>query len=354
MLSSRISIFVCLALAAASLRGQVFWTATPQDCGAIWSVEIQNPVDPQGPDVYACAVGGTFLWLAAGGPWGSTIRVSAPESNPVGVQYWFYDNDGNDLSLDTTIGTGGAVSSGTGKYFALYANQPLQINLLGKTNDINYRNTQTGTVYAEFFCPDEATCENILPQLIYSALPTIPWSLSVPIAWDVTYWYSVGRATLWSAVGVDDGASRRVSLAVYNQDESGTTSPTSFAVSVYDSNGNLAGMGATPPLNPIPMDDTDTYALGEGGTWADLLSNVITTRLPSGPFKIVVDGGDVPCSVEVLQVTGSSATTLQVGFDNPPDLVITANTGATALQKERARTARKPRRIVGAFAPLAQ
>jgi len=353
MVSSRISVFVCLALAAVSLRGQVFWTATPQDCGAIWQVEIQNPVNPQGPDVYTCAVGGTFLWLAAGGPWGSTIRVSAPASNPVGVQYWFYDNNGQELSLDTTAGTGSAVTSTSDLAFALNPNQPSQINLLGTTGT-SHSNTQTGTAYAEFYCPDEATCENVLPQLIYSALPTIPWSLSVPIAWDITYGYSLGWNTLWSAVGVDDGASHRVSLAVYNQDQSGTTTPTSFAVRVYDSNGNLSGTGMTPPLNPIPMDNTGNFAIGDGGTWANLLSNVITTRLPSGPFKVVVDGGDTPCSVEVLQVNGTSATTLQVGFDILPDLSVAGSNAAKARHKARTRAARGARRPVGAFPPLPQ
>ena len=29
---------------------------------------------------YSCYVSGTFVWLAAGGMWGTTIRVSAPRS----------------------------------------------------------------------------------------------------------------------------------------------------------------------------------------------------------------------------------------------------------------------------------
>ena len=357
MISSRISVFVCLALAAVSLRGQVYWSSEQPDCGDLWSLEIQNPVDPQGSDVYVCAVGGTFLWLAAGGPWGSTIRVSAPASNPVGVEYWFYDNDGNDLELDTTSGTGNAVTPTNDLTFALNPNQPSQINLLG-TSGTNHSNTQTGSVYAEFYCPDQTTCQNILPQLLYSALPTIPWSLSVPLAWDVSDYYSLGSATLWSAVGIDDGASHRVSLAVYNQAEIDSSDPqisTSFTVSVYDQNGNLTGMGTTPPLAPIPTttgSDGNTYAVADGGTWADLLSDVISTRLPSGPFKVVVDGGDTPCSVEVLQINGASATTLQVGFDALPDDSAATTTRAKALQKTRAHTIRKPRRPLGAFASL--
>ena len=97
--------------------------------------------------------------------------------------------------------------------FALFANQPAEIDLLGATrNAPNYGTTATGSVYAMFYCPDAATCSNVLPQLIYSALPTYPWSLSVPIAWDNSVW------TQWSAVGIDDGGTHRVSLVIYNED----------------------------------------------------------------------------------------------------------------------------------------
>jgi len=357
--SSRISVFVCAALAAASLHGQVYWSSTQPDCGQLWMQSYPNPTGGGGT-VYSCAVGGTFLWLAAGGAWSTSILVPAPGSNPVGAELWFYDTNGQELTLDTTAGTGTGttVTPTSDLTFALNPNQPAQINLLGKTGT-NYSNTQTGSVYAEFYCPDATTCANILPQLIYSALPTIPWSLSVPIAWDVTTQYANGHSTRWSAVGVDDGGSHRVSLAVYNQNivsSTATPTPSSFAVRVYDQNGNLAASGTTPPLAPILQDDSTGYLITDGGTWGALLSCAsgcpITAKLPSGPFEVVVDGGTTPCSLEVLQVNKTSATTLQVGFDSSAGTGTPASTGASALQK--ARTARGPRQPVGAFAPLPQ
>ena len=358
MVSSRIGMFVCLVLAAVSVRGQVYWSSTEPDCGNLWEVSYPNPTGGGGT-VYSCAVGGTFLWLAAGGAWGTSLRVSAPATNAVGVEYWFYDTNGQELSLDSTVGTGSSVSSGSTVTFALNANQPSQINLLGTTGT-NYGNTQTGSAYAEFYCPDEVTCANILPQLIYSALPTVPWSLSVPISWDVTEMYPIGWATAWSAVGVDNGGLRRVSIAVYNQnavDSSSSPTPSTYAVRVYDQNGNLAGAGTTPPLAPILL-DSDGYAITDGGTWGALLSCSsgcpLTTPLPSGPFKVVVDGGSSYCSVEVLQVNGTSATTLQVGFEGSgaANIGTAGTTGANALQKTHSRVTGRPRQPHGAFAPL--
>jgi len=345
--STRISIFVCVALAAVSLRGQVYWSSTQPDCSNINLQSFSNP-EGGGATVYSCSVYGTFLWMAAGGPWSTSILVSAPATNPVGVQIWFYDPNGNALSMDTTSGTGNVVNSGTSLFFALNAEQPAEINLLGATSDsrTNYSSTQTGTVFAQFYCPDETTCENVLPQLIYSALPTISWSLSVPISWDVQYYYQYGLSAQWSAVGIDNGGSRRVSLVVYNQNIVSTSdpqTPTSFAIRVYDQNGDLAASGMTPPLAPIPLDSTTNYFTGDGGTWGALLSCAsgcpITTPLPSGPFKIVVDGGTTPCSVEVLQVNATSATTLQVAYDADAGTdPFTVSAGA--LQKNRARAAR--------------
>ena len=88
--------------------------------------------------------------------------------------------------------------------FALSANQPAEVALLGATSGApNYSATATGSVYAVFYCPDAATCANVLPQLLYSALPTTPWSLSAPISWDTELW------TQWSAEGIDDSGARR-------------------------------------------------------------------------------------------------------------------------------------------------
>ena len=46
-----------------------------------------------------------------------------------------------------------------------------------------------------------------------------------------------------------------------------------------------------------------------------LLSQVVP-KLPSGVFKVLVDGGQYYSAVEVLQINGTSATTLQVAYDS--------------------------------------
>ena len=330
-----------LALAVAALHGQsgpVYWSTTQPDCSSLNT----NPVaitDASGATIgYSCRVSGTFVWYAAGGvdynpaKWGTSIRVAAPASGDIGVDYFFYDTKGSTQSLDTT---GSVTGSNSEVSFALFANQPSEIQLRGATrNAPTYRTTATGSVYVTFYCPDAGTCSDVLPQLIYSALPTYPWSLSVPIAWDRYLW------TQWSAQGIDDGVGgvHRVSLVIYNED----TTATSYTVRVYDSTGALVGTGTTPSIPPLENLGSGSY--GEGGTYGALLSDIIKTPLPSGIFKVLVDGGSLYCAVEVLQVNGLSATTLQVAYDTAP-----ASAASTAAVRPsnlgRSRAESSPKRV---------
>jgi len=317
-------------MAAAALQGQTYWsTDSSLDCtGVAGPAAITIPGGGTG---YVCYVGGPFEWYAAGGSgtqtWKTFIRTGAPTTAPVNVDYTFYDTSGNSVSLDTTSGTSATVTSGSEVNFTLNTNQPSQINLLG-LGGTSHSTTAEGTVYALFQCPDPTTCESLAPQLFYSILPSLPWFLSVPLTYDQNAW------TQWSGVGIDDGGGNRVSLAVSNDDWSLTT-PTQFTISVYDSNGNLAGTGMTPPINPVPVDGSGNPS-GEGGTWADLLSNVVHP-LPSGPFKVLIDGGTIYSVAEMLQITGSTAAaTLQLAYDNPSDQV----SGVSAGLKANAKTAR--------------
>jgi len=332
-----------MALAVTAVYGQptngaVYWSTTQPDCSSL----NESPVtitNSSGTTLgYSCYTSGTFLWLAAGGvdfkpaKWGTSIRVAAPASGAVGVDYTFYDASGGDQSLDTA---GSFTQSGNELSFALNANQPAEINLLGATrNAPTYGSTATGSVYAVFYCPDAGTCSTVLPQLIYSAQPTYPWSLSVPITWDDAVW------TQWSAEGIDDGAggTRHVSLVIYNEDQTAT----SFTVRVYNSAGTLVGTGTTPTINGLPT--LSNGNLGEGGTYGALLSQVIKTPLPSGIFKILVDGGSFYSAVEVLQVNGTSATTLQVAYDTAP-----ASTASAAAAQQssirRLRVESTPKRV---------
>jgi hypothetical protein len=331
-----------MALASAALHGQsgaVYWSATQPDCS---SLNNETPVaitDASGATIgYSCHLSGTFVWYAAGGvdynpaKWGTSIRVAAPASGAIGVDYFFYDTKGSKQSMDTR---GAFTGSSNEVSFALYANQPAEIELLGSTrNAPNYRTTATGSVYATFYCPDARTCSDVLPQLIYSALPSYPWSLSVPIAWDHAVW------TQWSAQGIDDGVGgpHRVSLVIYNED----TTATSYTVRVYDSTGTLVGTGTTPSIPPLENLGNGSY--GEAGTYGALLSEVIKTPLPAGIFKILVDGGSLYCAVEVLQVKGSSATALQVAYDSAP--ASTASAAAVhASNIRRLRVESTPKRV---------
>ena len=330
-----------MALASAALHGQptngpVYWSTNPNlDCTSLGESSPVSIKNSSGTTIgYSCYVSGTFVWLAAGGGWGTAIRVAAPASGAVGVDYSFYDTNGNNLNLDTTFGSGGSHSSGNDVNFALKANQPAEVDLLGATSNApSYGTTATGSVYAVFYCPDAATCNNVLPQLLYSFLPTQPWSLSVPIAWDSLIW------TQWSAEGIDDGGTHRVSLVVYNED----TTATIFTVQVYDSTGTLVGTGTTPSIPGLLLLSDGSYS--EGGTYGALLSDVIKTRLPSGVFKVFVDGGSKYSAVEMLQINGPSATTLQVAYDGPGSSSLAR--AAPRPSFRRARAASGPKLVFG-------
>jgi hypothetical protein len=326
-----------MTLAVAALHGQTYWsTSSSLDCTG-----VEGPIQIA-TNEYACAVSGTFVWLAAGGEWSTQIRVAAPASNPIGVDYTFYDQSGNALSLDTNLGAGTSTATGNDVNFALQANQPAEVNLLGAGGGSpSYSATETGSVYVIIYCPDATTCLNALPQLIYSALPTTPWSLSVPIAWDDNL------SQDWSAEGIDDGGKNLVSFVIYNED----TVPNTYAIYVYDSAGNQVAAALSPS---IPGANSST---GQSGTYAALLRDTIPD-LPSGIFKILVDGSSststsscAGCSaVEVLQFTGQSGTSLQVGFDTPPNSLNAANRLAAHPGKSRRqRTLPKPQ---GNFPPL--
>jgi len=322
-----------MVLAAALMHGQsgpVFWSTTQPDCSILNEQPIAVPNASGATMGYSCYVTGTFLWLAAGGVWGTAIRVAAPASGAIGVGYSFYDKTGNNLSLDTT---GSVTQSSNFVGFSLYANQPAEIDLRGATSNApGYGDTATGSVYAAFFCPDAATCSNVLPQLIYSALPTYPWSLSVPIAWDNAVSHQ------WSAEGIDDGGARRVSLVIYNE----TNTATTYTVRVYNGAGTLVGTGTTPSIPGFAT--LADGSPGDGGTYGALLSDVVKTPLPPGIFKIIVDGGTVASAVEVLQVSGPSATTLQVAYDTTPAATASA-TAAEALAIRRLRVESTARHV---------
>lgn len=315
MRTKSLNLIGLLALAAAALHGQpttgpVFWsTNSALDCSSLGEsapVAIPNAV---GNTIgYSCYTSGTFVWFAAGGGWSTAIRVAAPASNPVWVDYTFYDTNGNNLAVDTTASLTVASAATNDVNFALAANQPAEIDLLGATgNGPGYANTTVGSAYVVIYCPDANTCINVLPQLLYSNLPNKPWLLSVPIILDNFV------STQWSAEGIDDGGTHEVSFVVYNED----LTATAYTLNVYNSAGTLVGTGTTPSILPLASLGNGNY--GQGGTYGAQLRAVVP-NLPTGPFKVLFQStsGTLLSAVEVLQFDGPSASSLQVAFDSAP------------------------------------
>ena len=298
--------FGWIAMAAATLFGMPptdgaqWWSTNPSlDCTSIHALIYEVPLASGGRG-FACGITGTFVWLAAGGNWTTSLRTAAPASGAIGVQYAFFDHDGNTVSLDTTSGS--VTASGSTVSLVLSANQPAEINLWGSSRDApRFPTTQTGSVFGIFFCADPAICATVAPQLLYSFSPVKPWLLSVPIAWDSTFalLQPSGLAKRWSAVGIQD-ATHLISLAIRNQ----SAASAFYRIRVYDQRGLLAGEAATPV---IPA----------GGVRAALLADLVGNALPSGILKVAVEG-DAASSVSVLQFNGDSAASLQVAADALP------------------------------------
>jgi hypothetical protein len=306
-----------IAIAAGALRSQptngpVYWSATKPDCSSLQQTAASIMNSSGAVIGYSCYVSGTFVWFATGGGWTSKIRVGAPSTAPIGVEYTFYDNNGNDLNIDTKSGSSSATASANEVSFALTANQPSEIVMFGATSSApTYAPTTTGTVRAVYYCPDATTCQNVLPQLVYLQQPTHPWLATVPLSSDTAVWPT------WSAEGVDDGVTNVVSFAVYNE---GTTA-TSFNIYIYDSAGELVATGTTPSIPPSLLLNGGTY--GEAGTYGATLRTVIGSPLPSGIFMILIDGGNEDCEVLMLQFGGlqypaPSMSSMQVAYDSSP------------------------------------
>ncbi len=306
---------VVVALSAATgfalppTTGAQWWSTDPNlDCTAYRSLIYEVPLASGGKG-YACGVTGTFVWFVAGGSWGTSIRMAAPASGAVGVQYLFFGEDGNRISLDTVAGA--AQTSANSVSLVMSANQPFEARLLGASSDApQYQRTQTGSVFGLFLCSSSAACATVNPQLGYSSTSAPGWSLSVPIAWDSTFspLQPVGSSTRWSAVGIND-ATHLISFAIYNQSPASTT----YSVRVYDADGSIAAESVTPLV--LGSGGAD----GAGATRGFLLTDVIGTALPQGILKVTVEG-DGLSSVLFLQFSGSYGAILPASPEFVPGI----------------------------------
>lgn len=287
--------------------GAQWWSTDPNlDCISFHAL-IHEISLASGGKGYACGVTGSFIWSAAGGSWRTSIRMAAPASGAVGVEYVFYDQDGKRISLDTTSGS--APAAGDTVSLALNANQASEVQLLGASGDgPHYGRTQTGSVFAVLLCPDAGTCATVSPQLVYSSAPFKPWLISVPMAWDASFSFlqPSGLATRWSATGVHNDTDF-ISFAIYNA----SPTPATYAVRVFDSTGALAGKGVTPPVPGGNGVD------GAGGTRGFLLTDVIGATIPAGVVKVTIEGAG-PTSAIFLQFSGESAMSLYATHEVAP------------------------------------
>jgi hypothetical protein len=310
-----------LVLGAFTSNAQTYWSPNSSlNCGGYGTDSLGTPLQlTAGPGAggYVCFVYGTLPWYASGAGWGSSIRVSAPPSAPAAYFLYFADVNGNDATLDFTYEGDSTVYSGTSASQALYANQPLEVDIYGLDSQApNYTTTANGPVTVLIECPDANTCSQAQAQLIYSALPSQPWSLSAPVIFD---WQT---SLAWSSVGIDDSATNTnpntkntVSFVIYNLDTTGLVSHT-YTLNVYDSTGSLFSSATTPSV-PI-------Y-----GSYANVLRNVIS-NLPSGSFKLQVVGSGATTwtAFEALQFHGPSATTLVAAQEIMPTTTATATSVA--------------------------
>lgn len=277
---------VALLFAGAALNAQnqpVYWSTIQPNCGSFASRQLSN-------GGYVCEHYGLLPWYSAGAGWRSAIRTQAPSLGAVAIYYFFYDNNNNDSAPDSYYYNGSSFLNQHAVSFALFANEPAEVDVLGlPTEAPSYsRTTATGHVLVNVQCPDATTCSQASAQLMYSALPSQPWSLSVPIVWFNQ------ETNAYSAVGIDDGLSQKVAIVIYND----STLQETFQLRVYNSIGNeISGSPAS-------------ITLASGNTTGRLLRDLFP-GLPTGIFKIKLTGSFYSSFV-ALQFNGPSATSLIV------------------------------------------
>ena len=301
--SAQIAAFAVMTFSAAQAQQPVYWSTTQPDCGSYKSSQLKN-------GGYVCEVIGFFPWFTAGAGWKTSIRTAAPNSNAIAVVYFYYDGSGKSKALDVNYVGGSGVTSGKTNFgAALYANEPSQLDLLGLPAEApNYSQTDaSGSIVVEFQCPDASTCSQATAQLIYSALPSQLWSLSIPIVWNADL------AAVWSSWGFDDGQKQKVSFVISN----GANVAQTYKVSIFDSLGNTSTV-VTPSI-PI------------GGNYAQVLDTFLGAKIPDGLFKITVAGGGYS-AFEALQFNAGSATTLVV-FPEGSASLITKDSVTNALPR---------------------
>ena len=299
-----------LVLGASCLMGQTGPWVNP---GTSSSPSSCAPFHDQsaGTTAYYCYYGGNFPWYAAGASWTTVLRIAAPASGAIQVKYDFYqqnaDGSIDPAQLDYVQFGATSLEQSSEVVFDLAPNTPSELTLLGKSSESpRYTTSATGSVHVEVRCPDKATCAAVMPQLIYSALPGVPWYLSGALSSDISL-PTQPDSTVWSAVGVNDPQpknsdipNQQISFVILN--DSGIDQQ--YTVSVYDKTGALIGSKV------VSVKDGRNLGLG--------LTIGFIPNLPVGLLKLRVAGVVSPTSgvdgprfqFTALQFKGAAATAL--------------------------------------------
>jgi hypothetical protein len=76
---------------------------------------------------------------------------------------------------------------------------------------------------------------------------------------------------------------------------------------------------------------------------------VINGPLPSGVFKILIDGGSEDSAVMMLQFTGPSMSSMQVAYDSAPSSTAVTAAAVRQAHAKRARTVPTQKRVFSAL-----
>ena len=276
-----------LALAAVPAMAQPWINPISPDCGP-----FQQQFD--GATAGHCYFQGTFPWFAAGGGWNTVLRVAAPASGAIQVKFDFFMQNANNqvdpVILDITQTGVSGVTADSSYVFVLNPNQPTEVSLQGLHSEASsYGTSATGTVKVEVDCPTQLTCMQVMPQLIYSALPAYHWFLSGSLSTNVSL-PSQTTSQIWTAVGRSDPAkSQFVSFVIFN--DSGVDQ--TYTVTAFDQTGAQVGSNT---------------AVGSGLS-KGLLVHSFISNLPAGIIKLRVTGQGT-CLFTALQFNGPAATAL--------------------------------------------
>jgi hypothetical protein len=290
MFLKSLQIAAFIVMMGSVVQGQTYWSASQPNCGPYENLTVQLSSGGVG---YSCGVVGIFPWFTAGAGWTTSIRTAAPASAAIAFMFAYYDKEGNALAVDANYVDGPGVTRGQNSFLAaLNPNEPAQLDLLGLPSEasINYSKTPAeGSIAAGFLCPDAITCAQATAQLIYSALPSQLWSLSVPIVWNAQL------TSEWSTWGYDDGKNQIMSFVVTN----GSSAAQSYAVHIFDTYGN-------------PLITVNTPVIPSLGAYDQVLDTFLSNRTPNGLIKMTVVGASGYSAFEALQFNSGSATTLVV------------------------------------------